>query len=77
MTVNNEEIFWPMNHENVLKKIDDMFNDDYCFSADELPSLRSDDDTQINISWRDEFKFKLCHNIRKNRRTNTQPFSIF
>ena len=31
-----------------------MFNGDYCFSADELPALRSDDDTQINISWIDK-----------------------
>ena len=45
MTVNNEEIFWPMNNENVLNKIDDMFNGDFCFSADELPAIRSDDET--------------------------------
>ena len=36
LTVNDEEIFWPINNENVLKKIDDMFNGDYCFSADEI-----------------------------------------
>ena len=53
-----------MNNEHVLNKINDMLNGDYCFSADELPSLRSDDDTQINISWIDKFKFVLVSERR-------------
>ena len=77
LTVNNEEIFWPLNNENVLNKINDMFNGDYCFSADELPAIRSDDDTQINISWIDKFKFIILSEYQRKVGQRTHNPSAF
>ena len=77
MTVNNEDIFWPLNNKNVLKKIENMFNGDYCFSADELTALRSDDHTQINISWIDKFKFIIMTDYERKIGERTHSPSAF
>ena len=34
LTVNNEEIWWTLNSEEVMKKLDALFNGDYTFSVD-------------------------------------------
>ena len=54
-----------------------MFNGDYCFSADELPALRSDDDTQINISWIDKFKFIIMTDYQRKIGERTHNPSAF
>ena len=42
-----------------------MFNGDYCFSADELPALRNNDETQINVSWIDKFRFEIMSEYKR------------
>ena len=77
LTVNGETIFWPINNEHVLKKLDQMFNGDFSFSADQLPSLRSDDDTQINITWIDNIRFTELKEIHKKAGERSHKPSAF
>ena len=77
LTVNGESIYWPVNNEHVLKKLEQMFNGDFSFSADELPTLRSDDDTQINITWIDNIRFTELKEIHKKAGERSHKPSAF
>ena len=60
-----------------MKKLDAMFNGDYTFSVDELPTLRSDDDTQIKISWIDKFRFRMNEQKKKEGERSHHPSAFF
>ena len=78
LTVNGEDIFWTLNNEHVMNKLKQMFNGDFSFSSEQLPSLRSDDDTNINITWIDNIKFVIIpeYNKKKGERSN-HPSAFF
>ena len=67
-TVNGEKIFWTINKENVMKKLSQIFNGDFSFNIEQLPSLRSDDDSQISITWMDNIRFKIWNNYSYRKR---------
>ena len=76
-TVNGEKIFWTINKENVMKKLSQIFNGDFSFNIEQLPSLRSDDDSQISITWMDNICFKVWDNSSKKQGERSHKPSAF
>ena len=77
LTVGREKIFWTINNDHVMKKLERMFDGDFSFSADQLPSLRSDDDSEINITWIDNIRFHFLPEYEKKLNERSHKPSAF
>ena len=76
--VNGDWIMRPLDNEEVRKTLEKMVNGNYVFSCDEIPTIGSDVEIQISLSFIDAIKFApLTHEKLPNERNRSNPAAFF
>lgn len=77
-TVNGQKYLWPLNSEKVSQRLDNIFNGQFAYNVDEIPSSISDGEAQINITWMDNIRFiKISDYIKKQGERSNKASAFF
>ena len=60
-----------------MRKLENMLNGEFTFSVDRLNTIKSDDDTQLNITWIDSMKFSRLEHYQPRRNERSHHPSAF